>query len=528
MINLVKKHKLLTILSALVLLPLAALACLAKGPHRLYRIDYVKAGDAAWAGPLEVGTAMRDITPDLSLYDTWTDADGNAKFRPGTGDTWQDRNGNGKMDFVWLAGFSNKRPAQGVHDPLWVRAIAFRNNGVTLVMVTIDSIGITYDQFVEVRKQLDPALGIDHVMFSTTHNHEAPDTMGIWSYSPIRPKFDHRYMARVRAACKESIEEAVGNLAFAEMTLAAVELEPDAYVKDTRQPIVHDETLCCARLTETGSGRTIATLLSWGSHPETLGSNNLLITSDFPHYLREGVENGVPEPNGAEGLGGMCLYFQGMVGGLMTPLHLTVPHRDGTTLLEGNTFEKAQALGENLALSAVKALRGDQAVKQDDPRLAVVAKTVFMPMEGLFNYGILLGLVHPGWYWGKGKTEVNAIRIGGLEILTCPGELYPEIAEGGIVCPEGADYPGEPIEVPPLRQEMTGQVNMIIGLANDEIGYIIPKTQWDAEPPYAYSNPENPRKKPQYGEENSPGPDVAKVYHTEALALLNRLHAALE
>jgi hypothetical protein len=50
-------------------------------------------------------------------------------------------------------------------------------------------------------------------------------------------------------------------------------------------------------------------------------------------------------------------------------------------------------------------------------------------MSGLFNCGIFLGLVHPGWYWGKGKTELDVIQIGDLEILTIPGELYPEIAD---------------------------------------------------------------------------------------------------
>ena len=91
-------------------------------------------------------------------------------------------------------------------------------------------------------------------------------------------------------------------------------------------------------------------------------------------------------------------------------------------------------------------------------------------MSGLFNCGILLGLVHPGWYWGKGKTELDVIRIGDLEILTIPGELYPEIAEGGIESPEGADYPSPPIEVPPLRSQMKGKLNMIVGLGQRRVG----------------------------------------------------------
>jgi hypothetical protein len=47
---------------------------------------------------------------------------------------------------------------------------------------------------------------------------------------------------------------------------------------------------------------------------------------------------------------------------------------------------------------------------------------------------------------------------------------------------------------------------MMIGLANDELGYIIPKRQWDEQAPFCYG-----RKKAQYGEVNSLGPDTAPI-----------------
>ena len=65
--------------------------------------------------------------------------------------------------------------------------------------------------------------------------------------------------------------------------------------------------------------------------------------------------------------------------------------------------------------------------------------------------------------------------------------------------------------MPPLRELMPGRVKFIFGLANDEIGYLIPKSEWDQRPPYLYG-----AKKPLYGEVNSVGPDAA-----------GRLHAAL-
>ncbi|MCC6491149.1 MAG: hypothetical protein IT364_26915 [Candidatus Hydrogenedentes bacterium] len=523
MLDYIANHKILTSFAVVLLLIAGCFGYRIKGPYRSYRADLARpaTGDSATPGVLEVGVAKRDITPNLSLYDTWTDADGDSKFNESKGDSWTDSNGNGKMDLVWMAGFSNNRPAKGVNDPLWVRAIAFRNNGVTLAMVTIDSIGIFHEKFIAVRKSIDPSLEIDHVLFSTSHNHEAPDTMGIWSYSPIRPKFDYAYMERVKLACKEAVEEAVRNLQPADMILADKVIAPEGFVDDSRKPIVYDLHVCSARFVKHGSDETIGTMVSWGNHTETLGGSNSLLTSDFLNWVRLGVESGVSEPNGVEGFGGMCLYFQGMVGGLMTQLHTTVPHRDGVQKFDSASFEKAQALGENVAIVVANSLRSPEAIRTENPKVQVVAKTIFVPMEGLYGAACMLGLVHPGWYWGKGKSEVNAIRIGDLEILTIPGELYPEIAEGGIESPVGADFPGEPVEVPPLRKQMRGKVNMIFGLANDEIGYIIPRTQWDVEPPYAYGETEEP----QYGEENSGGSEIAPVIHRESLAVLEQLHA---
>jgi hypothetical protein len=523
-----KRHKiiasLLRTVLALVLLLALWLGYRSIGPYRSYRADMMKPapGQGGQPGTLEVGVAKRDITPVMDAYDTWVDADNNGKFEPEKGDTYTDKNGNGTFDLVWIAGFGNNRPAKGVHDPLWARAIAFRNNGVTVVMVSLDSIGIFHEKFIEVRKMIDPSLGINHVMFSSLHDHEAPDTMGIWSYSVIHPRFDHKYMEQVQKACKEVVEEAARNLQPADTILAQVTAGPDGYVDDSRQPIVYDNVIRCARFVKNGTDDTIATVVEWGCHPETLGGANSLLTSDFSGYWRDGVENGVPEPHRVKGLGGMCIYFQGCLGGLMTQLHTTVPHRNGVDKFREASFEKAQALGENLAILTVNALRGEKAWRPAGTRVAVAAKTIFVPMSGLFNCGIFLGLVHPGWYWGKGKTELDVIRIGDLEILTIPGELYPEIAEGGIESPEGADYPSPPIEVPPLRSQMKGKLNMVVGLANDELGYIIPKSQWDKKPPYAYGRTQAP----QYGEENSPGPDVAPTIHREAVALLKQFHAA--
>ena len=98
-----------------------------------------------------------------------------------------------------------------------------------------------------------------------------------------------------------------------------------------------------------------------------------------------------------------------------------------------------------------------------------------------------------------------------------PGEIYPELVLGRVATPAepGADYPDAPAE-PAIYPAMPTKYKMVVGLANDELGYVIPKRQWDARKPYCYG-----RDKPQYGEGNSVGPDAARVI-CEAFAGLTR------
>jgi hypothetical protein len=492
-----------------------------QGPYRDYRADaeFVSAAQAPGA-PLLVGVATRDITPDLASFDPWTDANGNGKYDPFT-DTFEDRNRNGEFDFVWMGGFGANRPAKGVNDPLWTRAIAFRHGGVTLVLVSIDSVGLTHERFIALRKSVAASRGdITYVAASTTHTHQGPDTMGIWSFVPLIGRFDEAYVSTVVERTRDAVLEAVARLQPADAIVATEPIDPIGHVNDSRMPKVFDRQLNAARFVKAGTAETIATLVSWGNHPEAMGEANALLSSDFPHYWREGIERGLPEPNGIEGLGGTAIFVQGPIGGLMTPIGLEVRDRDGVTLHRDDGVAKARALGEDLAVRTIRLLGSSRAQRDDDRTIAGAVKTIFVPIAGTYRWPIMLGMIHPGWYDGAAKSEVSALRVGGLEILTLPGEVYPEIVDGGVESPPGADRPGPPVEVPPLRPEMRGAVNMVFNLANDEIGYVIPRTEWDEYAPWAYGQSRAP-----YGEINSTGPDSAAVVHREALDVIRRLHA---
>ena len=520
-----REHKILSALLIVVLLGLLWFRGRLRGPYPDYELDFMVPAKEVMASAqpegLQVGVGMEEIGPEFALYDDWVDVNDNSKYDEDT-DTYTDRNGNGEFDAIWMAGFNSNRPAKGVNDTPWTRAIALRNNGVTVVLVTIDSVGIFQNDFIAVRESVSGDLDIDHILFSSSHTHESVDTMKIWSGPVPIFGYDERYMDMVREKTRAAVERAVLSLRPADMYCTTVEIAPEGFVDDSRLPVVMDDTMYLMRFTKKDSEETIATFVNWGNHPEALGGKNGQITSDFPHWLREGVEKGVPAPNGVEGFDGMCLYFQGQVGGLMTQLHTTVPHRDGQRSFSEASFEKAQALGENLAIVACNALRSDRVWKNENPRLAVSARTIRVPVTGTYKYAMMFGLIHEGYKLFQGaRTEINVIRIGGVLLLSTPGEIYPEIVEGGVEALPGRDYEIDPVEVPPLRDtmEQKARMGLVIGLANDQIGYMVPKSQWDVEAPFIYNS------EAQYGEENSGGPDVAPTIHRESMKLLEEMNA---
>ena len=68
---------------------------------------------------------------------------------------------------------------------------------------------------------------------------------------------------------------------------------------------------------------------------------------------------------------------------------------------------------------------------------------------------------------------------------------------------------------------MPGRVKFVFGLANDELGYLIPKSEWDHDPPFLYGADHAP-----YGEMNSVGCDAAGTIRQALKALCQDLKEA--
>jgi hypothetical protein len=405
---------------------------------------------------------------------------------------------------VYLAGFDNDRRATGVHDDLWARAIAFADleGRQRIVLVSVDLIGFFRDDVLKARSLLAAKAPSATLVVASTHVHQGPDTMGLWGKGRLSSGVDPAYLDRVRRAVADAAGEALSRMQPARLVL--VKARTPGLIEDGRLPRVVDDTLVALRAIG-ADGTTLGTLVDWSSHPEALGGTNTLVTSDYAHYLRARVERS---------LGGTCVFVVGSIGGLMTPLGLKLPGPDGREIPK-DTFELAQAVGERAADAAIAALRTSPHASASTA-LEHRGAVVHVPLDNrLFRLATFLGVLDRRLYSGGRpatslfgddlESEIGHLRVGDLEALLVPAEIYPELVLGGIQDPQdgGADFPGAARERA-LFTLLRSEHRVVVGLANDEIGYVIPRSQWDAKAPFAYGRSED-----QYGEINSTGPQAA-------------------
>ena len=465
---------------------------------------------------LSAGFAALPITPTIT--DSWKDVNGDARFVEEDGDTYEDKNGNGQFDGVWMAGFQNQRPAQGIHDELWARTMVMDDGAFRMAIVSIDCIGLGADDIIRIRKAVNDEAEVDYVIVSSTHTHEGPDVIGMWGSGDYKSGVDPDYIDYLIQQSARSVEIATDRLRSARLRVAHDLTGAAHLVEDSRKPIVMDPGLMILEAVDEETDSTLGTLVEWSNHPETLWNENLQITSDFPHYMRESLERGVFHQDSLvkEGVGGTAVYLTGSIGGLMTtsPSFPIKSIFSDTTYLDP-TYEKAEEQGKQLALLALNALDSAEVIENTGIRLR--AKSVELPLANpLFRLGAVLGILDKGMSgWMTIRSEICVWSLGPITFLHQPGEIYPEIVNGGVEAPDGADFGISPIERPALRDLMPGTYKFTVGLSNDMVGYIIPKSEWDQEAPYIYEYEDSP-----YGEINSLGPETAPILYKELVEVI--------
>jgi len=446
-------------------------------------------GAKCQAPPLsQVGLCVRDITP----------------VSPGLAPAYEAAFGGTAVvnhtDPIFMAGFGDNRQATGYNDRLWARGIVIDGVGGRIAIVALDVVGYFNQEIQTIRGLVDPASAVDYVVVHSTHQHEGPDTLGIWGPDALTSGVDPAYLDFVNASVADCIDEAAGNLQRARLSFATTDsvglslgvdpeddgqgvadgkvlVDDDLLAPDTEGRIV-DSRLSIMRATTLGPPHeTLATLVNFASHPESMGSNNTLITSDFPNYARESIEAAV---------GGTAIWVSGDLGVLQGPLDIDVEDPLTGAPAPRRTFRWAQVHGEQLGERVVSGLPTQPGspiavidfastspvpVRLDNPFFRFFIAIGVLPDIGLFTDGVpddSVGFPYPPPFdsipQALGEdihTETGVFRINEASFAVVPTELDPQIGEQYRARMKGAEH------------------TFIIGLGNDEIGYQLPAPKWD-------------------------------------------------
>ncbi len=439
--------------------------------------------------PLRVGVCERDITP----------------ISPGLASAYEAAFGGTAVvnhsDPVWLAGFGDGRAATDYNDQIWARGVVIDAGGKRVAIVSLDLIGYLNGEVDTIRSMVSPASEVDYVVVHSTHQHEGPDTIGIWGPNALVSGIDFDYLDFVNAEVADCIDEAAGNLHKARIKFATtdstglslgIDEEDDGLGVADGKVLVGDDLIAPATEGRIANPRlsimqvtkrrwpfdVLATLVNFASHPESLGSNNTLVTSDFPHYARERLE---------EEYGGTAIWVSADLGVLQGPLDIDVLDPDTAMPAVRRTFRWAEVHGTQLAervIDAIPHLPGRKSAKisfastkpvpvqLDNPYFRFfIALGVINPRLTLYTNGVpdpTVGFPFPPPFdeipqaLGEDlETEVGVIRINEASIAVVPSEIDPQIADL-------------------YRDAMTGAHHkFVIGLGNDEIGYQLPAPKWD-------------------------------------------------
>jgi neutral ceramidase len=360
-----------------------------------------------------------------------------------------------------MAGFGVRtEPAVGAHDPLTVRAIVIDD----VAIVCVDVLGLDRETVMHIRERC--SLPADRVIVTALHTHGGPETLA----SRRHPGLDRTFLSNMKAACIHAIDTAVASRRPALLN-AGNGCDPEV-AKNRRHPGgITDPSLPVLEFSDT-FGNVIATVVAYACHPVALGPDNRLWTADYPASVRRQLELRSP--------GSVSIFLTGCAGDANSghPAHAS------NTLdpSRARTFERAESLATRIVNSTTKA-----PLAPVSGTLAIAGQEVLLGFERR-EQGSLEDLIR-GWKqdletsppaqriileawiaWAhqalhhpiEGLTiavRVTALRLGQLELVALPGEIFAETAHT-------------------IRRRIGNRAALVIGFADDSPGYIAPSSEY--------------------------------------------------
>lgn len=396
---------------------------------------------------------------------------------------------------LYIAGYNSGVEITGVRDYCQARAVWLDTGEDGVLLIGIDCVGLDSGTVALIRENLSDLPNCASIHVYSTHTHAGIDTLGLWGPLAVDGKNDAYMDALIRAATQAARDAAASRAAG---TLHLGQIRTPGMFRDSRDPQVFDEFLYQLRFAATDGGSGLR-LFFYGAHPEALRSDNTLLSRDFPGVLCDEV---------TAATGDNTMFFPGAIGGLIMTKEFISP---------------AQNAEQNLTITGNKLTAYALAITPDaeqelNPNLALSRKEFAVPMDNIaflaYKYLGALNhkLVRAESATGYGvKTELGVLKLDTVGLALIPGEIFPELVYGvlyGSASPENTNP--EPLRT--IAAQYAIKQLLVVGLSNDEIGYIVPPSDFLVSEALPYLEQATDYKGDRHYEEtNSLGPACATV-----------------
>jgi neutral ceramidase len=348
-------------------------------------------------------------------------------------------------------GFAPKRHSffEGVHDRLHARAVALRQEGRLVILLSADAIG--FDNHIlgpgrsftgEVRRRVRELCRDDtaEIMLTATHAHSTPETL---NFRPLTDQSDGAaWLDGLVEQLAETAREAAASLRPVEVTYAsshldglAVQRRAALFAEGEKLPI--DRELIVITLRDEAGRRCLLT--NFACHAVTVQVQPL-ISGDFPGVAMQALESTLA---GCE----CAVFLQGADGDINPPQ--VRANFDDVAEFARILTEGVVRLAEGTTEAQPVALATRSTVL-DLPSRPLPAGDDFSEEQQ----------VRIGWGTGPLAGEVQVLRLGNLAVVGLPGEPFVEL---GLA----------------IKARSTAAHTLVVGYANDYLGYLTTPRAWE-------------------------------------------------
>lgn len=315
----------------------------------------------------------------------------------------------GKFVELPLSGYGARKgaPATGIHDSLFVKAVAVKVDDQTMVFVGSDLLIMPPEvsKLADQRVNRETGLTRENIFYSATHTHSS---VGAWSAGTVGELFGGSYNPNVvtwlSGQVSSAIIEAVENLSPGRIgtgNFHARDFVRNRLVGDDGK--VNEDFLMILAEQEDGDK---AILGSFDAHATTLGDWNLENSADYPGYWQRKLES--------QGFD-MAVFFAGSVG-------------SHSYISKGERFEKSKYLGEALADSVIRYSEKIN-LKDSISVTALTLKINYPEFQVRISDGLRLNpVIARKLFPAVGEVFLQSVRLDSLIWATTPSDFSGETA----------------------------------------------------------------------------------------------------